>query len=498
MNKYLILLLILILSGCTSGCSKGELNGEDPDEPEVPAQKYVNVEAKPWINAGGGSLYYGPYQSYKTRTVELLSDYEPPEELTELSKYGGRKEQSSVATGFFHAEKIGDRWWCVDPEGHLYLNIAVNTITMGSSERNQQALQEKFGTPDNWIRQTTGILQENYFNCAGSWSDYSRIIAANKATEHPFVYTINWQFMHMYAKERADTLQQRNPDGSYPNNTIFVFDPAFETFCDRYAQSRLPARKDDPNLFGYFSDNELPTFKSTGIKTTFKALDSYLSLPSNDPGYQAAQQWLKSQGITEYQITDSHREAFRAYVADRYFSIVSKVIKKYDPNHLYLGSRFYSDEKDNAEFMKTAGKYLDIIAINYYHLWTPDQEQMANWVNYSGKPFIVSEFYTKGEDSGLPNSPESGAGWIVRTQKNRGLFYQNYVLALLESKNCVGWHWFRYQDNDPTDPDESNPSNVDSNKGIVDNYYEVWTPLMELMKELNSQVYDLVDHFDKK
>jgi hypothetical protein len=95
----------------------------------------------------------------------------------------------------------------------------------------------------------------------------------------------------------------------------------------------------------------------------------------------------------------------------------------------------------------------------------------------------------------MPN--QSGAGWIVKTQKDRGLFYQNYNLALLESKNCVGWHYFKYQDNDPT-ATGFDPSNTDSNKGIVNNYYEVWTPMMELMKELNTQVYSIIEYFDKK
>jgi hypothetical protein len=36
--------------------------------------------------------------------------------------------------------------------------------------------------------------------------------------------------------------------------------------------------------------------------------------------------------------------------------------------------------------------------------------------------------------------------------RRRGLFYENFVLALLQSRTCVGWHWFKYQDNDPDDP----------------------------------------------
>jgi hypothetical protein len=226
-----------------------------------------------------------------------------------------------------------------------------------------------------------------------------------------------------------------------------------------------------------------------------KSIENYLSLPDNDPGHMAAVKWLKEQGITKEQITDKHREAFMAVVADKYFEVVSSAIKKYDPNHMYIGARFYSSEKNYPEFMKTAGKYLDIISNNYYGKWTPDSTDMANWTKWSQKPFIITEYYTKGEDSGMPN--QSGAGWIVRTQRDRGLFYQNYNLALLESKNCVGWHYFKYQDNDPTAKGQD-PSNIDANKGIVNNFYEVWTPMMDLMKQLNTQAYSLINYFDNE
>jgi hypothetical protein len=79
--------------------------------------------------------------------------------------------------------------------------------------------------------------------------------------------------------------------------------------------------------------------------------------------------------------------------------------------------------------------------------------------------FLVTEFYAKGEDSGMPN--HTGAGWLVHTQDDRGLFYEDFILALLESRACVGWQWFKYQDNDPDDP-HAEASNRDSNKGIVD------------------------------
>jgi hypothetical protein len=84
----------------------------------------------------------------------------------------------------------------------------------------------------------------------------------------------------------------------------------------------------------------------------------------------------------------------------------------------------------------------------------------------------------------------------VPTQRDRGWFYQNFTLALLESKNCIGWHWFKYLDNDPDDL-TTDPSNRDSNKGIVNLRYEPYVELVAAMKSLNANIYPLADHFDR-
>ena len=477
MKNTILIVLIIALFGCKEN-PKNTTESKDKD--------YVLVDAKVKVYNEDGTRSYKDYKSFKTRTIELLPDFNSSNHPPKLSKYGGSLEhQTNDATGFFHVKKIGNRWWGIDPLGYQYFNIALNSINTGKSKGTKEAFTKKFETKEKWIDETVQMLQENGFNCAGSWSDVKAIVELNKTLEKPLAYTINWNFMSSYGRKRGGTHQQPGHTG-YPNDAIFVFDPDFESFCDTHAK-QLEAYKNDPNLFGYFSDNEMP-FK-------FKALDNYLSLPETDYGYLAAKEWLKTQGISKDEITDEHRELFMAFVGDKYFSIVSKAIKKYDPNHMYIGARFYAREKNHEAFMKAAGKYLDIISNNYYNYWTPNKEQLSNWEKWSGKPFIVTEYYVKGEDSGMGNT--SGAGWIVRTQEDRGLFYQNYNLALLESKNCVGWHYFKYQDNDPT-AKGVDPSNLDANKGIVSNRYEIWKPMMEKMNELNTQVYSVINYFDNE
>jgi len=227
-----------------------------------------------------------------------------------------------------------------------------------------------------------------------------------------------------------------------------------------------------------------------------EALRNYLKLPAKDPGCQAALAWLAVRHgpkAAAGDITSQDERDFLALVAGRYFEIVSRAIKKRDPNHLYLGARFYGADLRCPEIFRAAGPYVDVISVNYYRAWTPDAEKLAMWERESGKPCLITEWYAKGVDSGMPN--HGGAGWLVKSQRDRGLFYQNFTLALLESRSCVGWHWFKYVDNDPADT-KVDPSNRDSNKGVVNNRYEPYLPLLDAMKQLNLRAYALVDYFD--
>jgi hypothetical protein len=423
------------------------------------------------------------WTNYPTRTLASLPAEVTNRVDTGFSQYGGWLARKEKATGFFYPKQIGGRWWLVDPEGCLFLHKAVVAVSPIGGAGAKAAFKEKFGSESNWVGSTASLLHSHGFDGLGAWSDADRLRQASQ----PLVYTRIWNFMSSYGSKRGGTFQQSGHIG-YPNDCIFVFDPEFEKFCDNYAR-QLAKSKDDPWLLGHFSDNEMP-FKRN-------AIINYLQLPETDPGHQAARAWLQARhglSATVRDITEPDRKDFLALVTDRYYRIVSAAIKKYDPNHLFLGSRFHGGELNYPEVLKAAGAYVDIMAVNYYRTWTPSPEKLAMWSRESGRPILITEWYVKGADAGLANT--SGAGWIVKTQRDRGLFYQHFTLGLLESKVCVGWHWFKYGDNDPAEPG-TDPSNRDSNKGIVTARYEPYTDLLELMRSLNERAYSLADYFDR-
>ena len=430
----------------------------------------------------------GTFAATPTRTLCQLPGFYESNPIISTNIYGSRTDKQTTATGYYYVKQINGRWWVIDPQGYLSICRAVNCLGKGSGTTSTTAYSLLYSNSNvNWMNSAKQMLNDNGFYCAGAWSDVTNIKNNPNQSTKPLAYTIILNLMSGYASTRA--FQQAGHMG-YPNNAIFVFESAFATYCDTKAQA-LASNKTDVNLFGYFTDNELPFYITN--------LNGFLAIGKSSPideNYIATKNWLTANGYTEADTTNVVVQSkFLAYVARTYYSIVYNAIKKYDPNHMVIGSRVnQTDTRNISYFMQAVGPYVDLFSANLYSTWTPAISSSVNWGTTLGKPFIVSEFYTKGDDVGYPNT--GGAGWIVKTQTDRGYEYQNYVLALLESKYCVGWHWFKYMDNDSTV--SADPSNIDSNKGIVNLSYEPYTAMTDKMQELNLRVYNLIDYFDQQ
>ena len=192
-------------------------------------------------------------------------------------------------------------------------------------------------------------------------------------------------------------------------------------------------------------------------------------------------------------------------------------------------------EHAGVDFMATAGT----------EVFAAEDGTIESIYKYSGRPFVVTEFFAKGSDAvdmnGYALGNQSNAGWNVDTQTDRAIHFENYTLLLIESKSCVGWTWYRFRDNDQTVyrdevgnlyvafdiagaapsaykniqngniidgpglapsltvyyKGESDLSNVGSNKGIYDNKMNIYTELAGSYKKIYDNVFALIDYFDE-
>jgi hypothetical protein len=442
----------------------------------------VVIESKMWSRDSLRKIQYSGWTSFSSHTVDMLRGFDAGNKTT-LSKYGGDISIQKKATGFFRTEKINNRWFIIDPLGHPFISTGVTSFRQGKSPDNISFFEKKYGSTENWVKSSAEIFFENGFNTAGSWSDVDGIRHFNKTAEMPLPYSTQLNLLSGYVREAI----KKNPERNGLSPLLFITDKEFADFCNEETK-KLIASKDDANLLGHFSDNEI-AFTRTELKNIVDEKNKF------ERNYQPLLNWLSEKKYDINNLNKEQGDELMGWLTGIYFKTVFSAIKKNDPNHLYIGSRLHSNAKNNKYIFKAAEPFIDIISINYYGYWQPQDNHIAEWAAWSSKPFFITEFYTKAEDSGLPNI--SGAGWLVKTQNDRAIHYQNFCLQLLIAKNCVGWHWFRYQDNDPKDP-TADPSNNDSNKGIVNTQYELYKQLTEKMKQLNDNKYRLIKYFDYK
>lgn len=481
MNTILQILVLCSLVSCGREISSDGSHSYDKIIGPLPSDKEKVI-----VEAGEYNSYECNYNVsnakwnwYYSLTVDKMGV--SPQEADKLNKYGSWEDGPTLsATGYFRTDKFKGRWVIVDPVGKIHIDASALTVKTGIGEDNKRYFSSKFNNDlEQWIFETMDSLHLYGFNGSGAWGDEEMIKYYNDFSNNGIcTYCPIMNPMSDYGYEKG-VAEARPGNTGYLNNCIPVFDPEFKEYCEKHIPEFVAKYKNDPNVLGYFTDNEMPLRLGN--------LEGFLKMDESDYGHRAAKAWMERNGYTE--ITREVRLQFVGYVAETYYRIVSDVLKTADPNHLYLGSRLAGDSKTYEYVYKAAAKYCDIVSMNYYGHWEVIREDIEKWEKWADTPYMITEFYTKGEDTGLGNT--SGDGWIVRTQKDRGIHYENFIIGLLRTGNCVGWCWCKYLDNDPTAL-HAEASNKDANKGIFDNSYEPYRDLVKSMTRVNTVRYSIL------
>lgn len=471
------------------GRTDAELIVKDADEYSV------SVDAATATKTDGANTVY---TAQATRTVSTLKGFtKSTSEISLYDEYGGYTGgEKYEATGFFYTKKIGDRWWTIDPLGYPFYRVSVVQVAYGSSPNQKALTLAKYGTQSAWAEAASERLFELGFNSVGGWSDIATLSKASTPLSQTQIFNVATSYGNSIGV-KVSSGGTRLAD----SDVIPAFDPDFAEYADTYIKGKVLPYVNDSSVYGWMSDNELAD--------NLTMLDHALKLDYTDVRrvYTYATAWtfmyMKTgkQYVSMQDVTDELRNEFLAMTYDKYFEVVTSVLDKYDSNHMYMGCRFVNNNYKRESVMRVAGYWCDVVTFNYYSAWEGDPVLLQNIQNWLGDtPFVVTEWYAKGMDVWEENPlivNKTGAGWTVRTQDDRGKFYQNYALMLIECKGCVGYDWFKYWDNDPSDAN-ADASNRDSNKGIYSNSGNEYTALTDYMKELNQQKYTLIKFFDAR
>lgn len=432
-----------------------------------------------------------------------------------LGSYGGDKRVTLDASGFFRTEQVCGRWWLVDPEGHPALTIGVNSanptgdvgLVTGVDEYGA-AVDAAYASDDEWADVAVERLRSWGFTTAGAWSRTDLFLP--RMPTAPILYLSGGDWL---SGDVADW-----------------FDPAWEDAVNTTVATTVAPAVGDPNVVGWFLDNETrwgPDWR--GAETL---LQLYLVLPADAPGKAVAVDFLLAElgsveaanaalgttyadrsamladtagwdaldagaSTTEAALTT----AFLEMAAERYFSVTAASIRAVDPDHLLLGNRDIS-VMTRAEVHLAAARYNDVLAINNY-VFMDGIGDLAMQISggldpadgFSAlhtllvaegldRPMMVSEFGFRAADAGLPNSwppiyPTSD------TQAERADAMAEYVRGHSAVEWIVGWHWFRWVD----EPADGRFDGEDNNFGLVNLADEPYAELTAAFAEVNLEAY---------
>jgi hypothetical protein len=425
-----------------------------------------------------------------------------------LDKFGGRTDLPALkATGFFHAQKQGERWWLVTPEGHAFFSLGVNAVNLtdgrtyvqgrefmfadpgaangrfgGTSDSRSDAGSQRDngmnhgrwwdvyadnvarslgsdGTPVNaatnaaWRKRTVDRLKSWRFNTLGNWSD------PGFAGDHRIAYTVP-----ILIKGDFNTV---STGYDYWGRMPDPFDPRFVKAAEVAINAATKGVKDDPWLLGYFADNEL-AWAGQGPQGRWALAVGSLAQGPESPAKQAFLAYLKK--------THGDATTFAkawGVEATTWAQVEAKGFKAPDPSEAHPAVA-----ADYIAFLKLyAGQYFRTVAqtlkkADPNHLFlggrlavrTPETEEasatyadVTSINTYTDLPehgFVVAAFrkfdkpvmITEFHFGSSDRGPFGKGVAAVGSEDERGKAYARFVDAAAASGVIVGTHWFQYVD----------------------------------------------------
>ena len=197
---------------------------------------------------------------------------------------------------FFRVAKIHGIWWLINPQGKKTLLKGVGEVrTLPHIERLEGVYGKEMIPTDMLMPwqgthrcRPTSLLSLKIqakrllswgFNSAGPWSDPQCAGIDIKGRKLSFSAVLNIGVDYAGARHE-----------SFPD----VFNPQFAVFADKLCQRRCTPWKNDPNLVGWYSDNELAWGPGWGgAPNPDGLLWDFLNFPPQTPGHQSAVAFLK-------------------------------------------------------------------------------------------------------------------------------------------------------------------------------------------------------------
>ncbi len=394
-----------------------------------------------------------------------------------------------MTRGYYRTNKTNGKWQLIAPNGQPFFSLGVNGVynqIVDQAEWLEVDLVDKYGGDAKWLRRWADMQLERVkewgFNTLGCW--HEKIYWGDGT---PKAVEIR---MSRYAKKANRDWGVGFPDVFDPSFKASVYKSLAECFYEKGE-----ALLSDPGLIGYYTDNELHWWGSSGkwgdnepdsgYQST-GLVDDYFELPSSAAGKRAWVSYVASKYGTierlnetwdsEYcefddlhhiavyrarpEVLDADKLGFLKLIADIYFRTTNEALKRFDPNRLNLGCRMVGTSTPPAVF-EAMKEHADVVSLNFYSFDLPEQ-WLQSLSEKTNMPVMITEFsFCAGREAGFLLSTNGARNVLVRNQTRRGEVYREFVTRAAKLPSIVGLHWFALHD-------YCNPNGLIGNYGLVD------------------------------
>ena len=440
----------------------------------------------------------------------------PPDRTAWGGMPGSAEKYKLEKTGFFRLDKVEDRDVLVTPDGNVFFQLGVCAVSPGDDYTYTEGRENIY----EWLPPRGGKFESAYRN--RQTADFSYYLANRiRKTGRPYELT-QWK------KEFISRLRKWgfNSEGAFSTPTVAlntaekfprtpfvpgmkgligeIYDP-FDSEVRRAMDEkfrRLKESEDDPTILGYFFSNEqaygevprrIPMMKGNVaakrelvgmLERQYGTIDRFNRAWRCDAVSFGELNDRELQANTPEAYQDV--EAFTAHFFDEYFKLLGDTFRKYDRNHLLIGTRFLNSHGNLEQVVAACGRYCDVFSINYYTR-SIDKAFLDRVHKAAGKPLLLSEWSFGTGEQGL-------AGGVIDTagQRERGEAYRNYVENAAALPYVIGHQWFACLDQALTGRYFQRYNGENQNIGLVNVADRPFREFLAEVMKTNGRIYEVM------
>lgn len=452
-----------------------------------------------------------------------MNRHKSHQNTAERDQYGGWTGKKFEATGFFRVEK-DERWWLVTPEGNAFLSFGINHLHphLWKQDYNREAWKKRLGIDNLDSREFTPALKTWFlqtcrqygFNTVGVHTELSAVNRPQPSL--PYMQSIHFVDIPHWQAEIPDS------------NFLDVFSEAFAAHCDRLAREFAAPARDDPFLLGY-AMTDCPLFTEEDCRERPDVIGGarrearigwprrLRNLGADAPGkkayvqimrdiyrgqisdfnatygtqfdsfdaLQTAEKWRLHTDLSNGNETRDNIE-FLQKVVTKYYQTTRDAIRRYDPNHLFVGDKINANTDALDTLLPITSQFTDIVFYQMYARYEVQKPGLDRWYRTADKPLINGDSaFTMITDT-MPRPYGPVADNIEQRSEWTDEFFRNAFAR----PEFVGWHYCGLID----------ASNLVAQKqdrqhsGLLTGYGEPYPELLKVLKDCTAEMYEIATH----